>query len=70
MGRFVPHCVDPVDVGADSGEDGGLLGKVAAETRAEADDAVNLPGTGRVLAVERTTRVSLRCERWCFDQAS
>lgn len=53
------HRVDPVDVGADSGEDGGLLGVIAAEPRAKADDAMHLPGTGGVLAVQWATRVSL-----------
>lgn len=53
------HRVDPVDVGADFSEDGGLLGVIAAEPRAEADDAVNLPGTSSVLAVQWATRVTL-----------
>lgn len=39
------YAVDPVHVGADFGEDGGLLGVVAAHAGAEADDAVNLPSS-------------------------
>lgn len=53
------YRVDPVNVGADSGEDGGLLGEIAAEPRAKADDAMNLPGTSSVLAVQRASRVAL-----------
>lgn len=53
------YRVDPVDVGADFGEDSGLLLQVAFEPGAEADDAVNLPGTSRVLTVQRAARVSL-----------
>lgn len=53
------YGVDPVDVGADLGEDSGLLGVIAAEPGAKADDAVNLPGSGTVLAVQRAARVTL-----------
>lgn len=53
------YRVDPVNVGADLGEDGGLLGEIAAEPRAKADDAMNLPGTSSVLAVQRASRVAL-----------
>lgn len=41
------------------GEDGGLFGVVAAEARAKADDAVDLPGSSAVLAVQGATRVPL-----------
>lgn len=41
------------------GEDSGLLGEVAAEAGAKADDTVNPPGTISVLAVQRAARVSL-----------
>lgn len=53
------YGVDPVHVGADSGEDGGLLGVVAAEAGAEADDAVNLPASVGALAVQGAARVPL-----------
>lgn len=53
------YRADPVDVGADLGEDGGLLGEIAAETGTEADDAVDLPGTVGVLAVQRAAGVPL-----------
>lgn len=53
------YSVDPVHVGADSGEDGGLLGIVAAEAGAEADDAVNLPASIAALAVQGASRVPL-----------
>lgn len=54
------HVVDPAAVGADPGEDGGLLGVVAAGAGAEADNTVDGPGAIRVLAVQGTTRVSLQ----------
>lgn len=41
------------------GEDGGLFGIVAAEAGAKADDAVDLPGSSTVLAVQGATRVPL-----------
>lgn len=41
------------------GEDSGFLREVAAEPRAKADDTMNLPGAGSILAVQRATRVSL-----------
>lgn len=53
------YRVDPVHVGADAGEDGGLLGEIAAEPGAKADDAVNLPDTSSVLAVQGAARVAL-----------
>ena len=53
------HAVDPVYVGADLGEDGGLLGDVAPLSRSEADHTVNRPGAIRVLAVQGAARVSL-----------
>lgn len=53
------YRADPVDVRADSGKDGGLLGVVAAEPRAEADNTVNLPDPSSVQTVQRTARVSL-----------
>lgn len=53
------YRADPVSVGADLGEDGGLLGEIAFEPGAKADDAVNLPGTISVPAVQRTSRVPL-----------
>ena len=59
---FRTYSADPVHVGADLCEDGGLLGEVAAEARAEADDAVDLPGTVRVLAVQRASGVPLSRE--------
>lgn len=42
---LVSYSADPVDVRADLGEHGGLFAVVAAESRAKADDAVNLPGS-------------------------
>lgn len=56
------YTVDPADVGADSGEDGGLLEVVATHTGAEADHTMDVPGAISVLAVQRTTRVSLRTD--------
>jgi len=53
------YRADPVDVGADLGEDGGFLDVVAAKPGAKADDTMNLPGAVRVLTVQRTTGVSL-----------
>jgi len=53
------YGVDPVHVGADLGEDGGLLGVVTAESQTEAHDTVDLPGTFSVLAVQGSARVSL-----------
>lgn len=56
---FFPYIVDPVIKSRDSSEDGGLLHKVAAQARNETGDAVNLPGSIAVLAVQRATRVAL-----------
>lgn len=53
------YRVDPVVEGGDSGEDGGLLVVVAAQRKDKAGDAVNLPGSLRVLTVQGTTRVTL-----------
>lgn len=53
------YRVDPVNVVADSCEDGGLLGVIALEPQAKADDAMNLPGTSSVLAVQWASRVTL-----------
>lgn len=53
------HLVDPVDVGGHAGEDRGLLQSVAAQPRAEADDAPQLPETVLSLAVQWATRVPL-----------
>lgn len=58
-GGALAHRVDPVHVGADSGKDSGLLGVVAAEAGTEADDAVDLPASLTVLAVQGTARVAL-----------
>lgn len=59
-GRWeLAYSVDPVHVGADLGEDSGLLGVVAAEAGTEADDAVDLPAPLTVLAVQGTARVPL-----------
>lgn len=56
------YRVDPFAVGADLGEDGGLLGVVATEPEAKAHNTMNLPGAVRVLAVQRATRVALSHE--------
>lgn len=56
---FLPYIVDPVVKSRDPGEDGWLLHKVAAQARNETGDAVNLPGSLAVLAVQRATRVAL-----------
>lgn len=53
------YRVYPVHVGADLREDGGLLGVIAAEPGAKADDPVNLPGSITVLAVQWATRITL-----------
>lgn len=58
-GGGLAYSVDPVHVGADPGEDGGLLVVVAAEAGAEADDAVDLPASVTVLAVQGAARVPL-----------
>lgn len=60
---FDTYVVDPADVGADPGEDGGLLIVVAAHAGAEAHHAVHVPGAVAVLAVQGTSRVSLRNKR-------
>lgn len=56
---FFPYVVDPVIKSRDSGEDGRLLHEVAAQARNETGDAVNLPGSLAVLAVQRAARVAL-----------
>ena len=53
------YRADPVAVGADLGEHSRLLGEVAAEAGAKADDAVNAPGPVSTVAVQRAARVSL-----------
>ena len=53
------HVVDPGDVGAHTGEDGRLLGVVAAHAGAEAHHPVDVPGPIGVLAVQGSTGVSL-----------
>ena len=57
------HVVDPGNVGTDAGEDGGLLGVVAAHAGAKAHHTVNIPGAIRVLAVQGATGVSLQGKR-------
>lgn len=53
------YRVDPVVESGDPGEDGGFLVVVAAQRKDKAGDAVNLPGSLRVLTVQGTTRVTL-----------
>lgn len=60
---FFTYVVDPAHVGADPGEDGGLLGVVAAHAGAEAHHTMDLPGAIVALAVQGTTRVSLKWKR-------
>lgn len=57
------YVVDPADVGADPGEDRGLLVVVAAHAGAKAHHAVHVPGAIGVLAVQGTARVSLKDKR-------
>lgn len=57
------HVVYPGNVGTDAGEDGGLLGVVAAHAGAEAHHTMNVPGAIRVLAVQGATGVSLQGNR-------
>lgn len=54
------YVVDPAHVGADPGEDRGLLGVVAAHAGAEAHHTMDLPGAIVALAVQGTTGVSLK----------
>lgn len=56
---FYTHVVDPGDVGADAGEDRGLLSVVAAHAGAKAHHAVDLPGTIRARTVQGAAGVSL-----------
>lgn len=65
--------VHPVNVGGDTGEDGGLLGSAASITRHEAGDTMDVVFPINV-AVQRATRVTLhgkissehsRCCRHC-----
>lgn len=57
---FQNTCLaDPVDVGAHASEDGGLLGHVAAKSRAKAHNTMNLPSSVIALAVQRATGVTL-----------
>lgn len=60
---FYTYVVDPVDVSADPGEDRGLLIVVAAHAGAKAHHTVHVPGAIRVLAVQRTSGVSLENKR-------
>ncbi len=53
------YLVDPVVESRHSGEDSGLSNVVAAKTRDEAGNAMNLPGTAAVLTVQGAARVSL-----------
>lgn len=53
------YHVDPVIESRDSGEDSGFLLIVAAKARDKAGNAVHLPNTFSVLAVQRATRVTL-----------
>lgn len=57
------HVVDPAHVGADPGEDRGLLVVVAAHAGAEAHHTMHVPGAVSVLAVQGTARVALKRER-------
>lgn len=57
-----PYRVDPIIESRDSGEDGGFLLVVAAQTRDEAGNAMNLPDILTVLTAERATRVTLDTE--------
>lgn len=46
------------------GEDSGLLGVVAAQARAKADNAVDLPASVTILTVQGATRVPLiQCDK-------
>lgn len=54
------YRVDPVDVVGDPGEDRRLAGVVAAQSGAEAHDAVHLPLAVRCLAIQWSTGVPLR----------
>lgn len=47
------YLIDPVVESGDASEDGGFLHKVAAEARDEAGDAMDFPGTLRILTVQR-----------------
>lgn len=62
------YGVYPVNVRADLGEDSGLLGVVAAQARAKADNAMDLPAPVTILAGQGATRVPLiQCDRQkCF----
>lgn len=69
---FYTYIVDPVDVGADPGEDRGLLIVVTAHAGAKAHHTVHIPGAIRVLAVQGTSGVSLKnkrekCARGCHS---
>ena len=59
MCLFLSYLVDPAVESRDSGEDSGLLLVVATKTRDEAGNAMNLPGTIGVLAVQRATGITL-----------
>lgn len=53
------HIVDPGNVARHTGEDGGLLGVVAAHAGAKTHNTVNIPGAVTSLAVQRATRITL-----------
>lgn len=57
------YIVDPADVGADPGEDRGLLIVVAAHAGAKAHHTVHVPGAISVLAVQGSSGVSLKNKR-------
>lgn len=53
------HFIDPGNVARHTGEDGGLLGVVAAQAGAKTHNAMNIPGAVTSLAVQRATRITL-----------
>lgn len=53
------YLVDPIIESRDPGEDGGFLVIVTTQYKDKAGDAMNLPGTLRVLTVQGATRVTL-----------
>lgn len=53
------YIIDPGNVARYTGEDGGLLGVVAAQAGAKTHNAVNIPGAVTSLAVQRATRITL-----------
>lgn len=63
------YRIDPVNVVGDPSEDRGLVVVVAAEGGPEADHAVHLPLAVGLLAVQRSSRVSLRKAGFCQEGA-